>query len=384
MDVPGPPRELDLEAVYRQHRSLVCWIVRASGVPESSVDDVTQDVFVAIDRRRGAFRRDDLRKWIVGVTRSVCHAHRRSHARARRRLAKLPAPIPPRTPEERASERQALRRLQRALDALAPEQREVFVHVELEGLTAPETAARVGAKVATVSSRLRLARRRVGESLGLDLHALPENDASDSTRARRGWAAIAARVAAEPLVPVVPLGTAATTGGWLGGAAIGGVIGAALVGAWVLAARPQSSGAATPTATTAARPSPSRPPRSDPAVDVAAETPAPPVGEAVDPASAPPRAADRPRPRKAAPVAALPPRATVLDAPAPAVVEPEPATPAPVDALAVEAEILRVAARALADGDDAAAKRELDAHARRFPDGALATERERLRRQLAD
>jgi RNA polymerase sigma-70 factor (ECF subfamily) len=48
--------------------------------------------------------------------------------------------------------------LQELLEHLDDDKRAVFVMAELEGMTAPEIAAAIGGKVATVYSRLRLAR----------------------------------------------------------------------------------------------------------------------------------------------------------------------------------------------------------------------------------
>ena len=51
--------------------------------------------------------------------------------------------------------------LHQLLDTLEEDQRVVFIMTELEGMTAPEIAAVIDAKVATVYSRLRLAREQL-------------------------------------------------------------------------------------------------------------------------------------------------------------------------------------------------------------------------------
>jgi RNA polymerase sigma-70 factor (ECF subfamily) len=80
----------------------------------------------------------------------------------------LPLPVnlvdPASGPDARAAAEQALRHLQRLLDALSDDQREVFVLTELEQLTAPEISEALGLNLNTVYSRLRLARRAFAEA----------------------------------------------------------------------------------------------------------------------------------------------------------------------------------------------------------------------------
>jgi len=55
--------------------------------------------------------------------------------------------------------------LLRALDALSDEQRAVFVLADIEELSAPEIASALDVKLNTVYSRLRSARKIMGEQL---------------------------------------------------------------------------------------------------------------------------------------------------------------------------------------------------------------------------
>jgi len=61
-------------------------------------------------------------------------------------------------PHESAAKREAARLVDRFLERLNENQRDVFVLAELEQLTAPEIATVLGAPLNTVYSRLRLAR----------------------------------------------------------------------------------------------------------------------------------------------------------------------------------------------------------------------------------
>ena len=58
-----------------------------------------------------------------------------------------------------------MRELDRILGTLDEDKRAVFVLVEIEEMSAPEAAEALGAKVNTVYSRLRAARREVLEAL---------------------------------------------------------------------------------------------------------------------------------------------------------------------------------------------------------------------------
>jgi RNA polymerase sigma factor (sigma-70 family) len=63
-------------------------------------------------------------------------------------------------PEQHVADREAVRLMRAFLDELDLDQRTVFVLAEIEGLPAPQIGEIVEAKVATVYSRLRLARAR--------------------------------------------------------------------------------------------------------------------------------------------------------------------------------------------------------------------------------
>src|SRR5207253_1748207 len=96
---------------------------------------------------------------VIGIALNVAAHHRRS--RGRRGTPEpldeeLPASAP--GPEQAALTNEGLEQLQRVLSTLPEEQREVFVLMEMEGMSAPETSEALGAPVNTIYSRLRLAR----------------------------------------------------------------------------------------------------------------------------------------------------------------------------------------------------------------------------------
>jgi RNA polymerase sigma-70 factor (ECF subfamily) len=154
-----PALSAEFEALYHEHIDFVWRTLRRFGVPAAALDDATQDVFVVVHRRFGAWeQRASVRAWLFGVCKRVAAKHRRGLERHARKVAALPEPAAPRELDERVADRDRLERIARAIDGLAPERREVYTLAELEGLSAPEIADALGCKLNTVYSRLRRAR----------------------------------------------------------------------------------------------------------------------------------------------------------------------------------------------------------------------------------
>ncbi len=211
-----------LESIYRAHQGLVRWVLRARGVPESSLDDQVHDTFIAIDRRLS--ERDPavpLRTWIAGVARNVGFTHRRSVARRRRRTEGLMVPDEPRRPDEELERREAWRALQDFLDELRPNQREVFVMVELSGMRVSELATSMGTPPNTLHSRLLAARKQFNRRFAaVDDRGALVRRATTQGRARteqrqRTWALIAASTEGLGVLPG-PIVAASAAGGGTG------------------------------------------------------------------------------------------------------------------------------------------------------------------------
>jgi len=127
-------------------------------VPSDRVDDAVHDVFMVVARRLTKNEgKATMRTWLFAIAMRVAQSVRRDAAREVRRRERLGRDAGERThlPHEAAD---AAHTLQELLEHLDDDQRAVFVMAELEGMTAPEIAAAIGGKVATVYSRLRLAR----------------------------------------------------------------------------------------------------------------------------------------------------------------------------------------------------------------------------------
>lgn len=142
--------------LYDAHIAFVWRNLRRLGVPDSALDDASQDVFLVLHRRLAELPPDAVRGWLFGVTRRVASDYRR--AMARRGAVALEA-APPMTTEGSVRDRlDAARIVAAALGGLRDEQREVLILADLEQLAAPEISVALGVNLNTVYSRLRLAR----------------------------------------------------------------------------------------------------------------------------------------------------------------------------------------------------------------------------------
>jgi RNA polymerase sigma-70 factor (ECF subfamily) len=214
-----------LELLYRKYYGLVRWVLRAVGVADPALDDQVHDVFLAIHRRLEA--RDPsvpMRQWVVGVARNVAFSHRRSLAREQQRAARLDATDEPPRPDEILATREAWRALSTFLDLLSPEQREVFVMVDVTGMRVSELAETTGEPANTLHSRLRVARDRFGqhfpatptdESPAQRLRRARSQGGADAGERRRTWGLIVGAVGGpEKLAPVSALATTGTKAAW--------------------------------------------------------------------------------------------------------------------------------------------------------------------------
>lgn len=193
----------DLEAMYRTHRRLVTWIVRASQVPSSAVEDVVQDVFITAHRRRANAPPGDLRRWLIGIAKGVSHSHRRHIARLRARDgAWLAVADAPQEVEREAQDRQELEIVLRAIDRLDEAKRDVFVLVVLHGLAPADVARLLGISRNAVYTRLHFARETLRD-LPLSLRERARAEAEPSReQVQRSWIAVLAKTG----VPASKLG----------------------------------------------------------------------------------------------------------------------------------------------------------------------------------
>jgi RNA polymerase sigma-70 factor (ECF subfamily) len=160
----GPSVSGRLDAIYHAHFSIVWRGLRRLGVPECSIEDAVQDVFLIVHRRSADFEgRSSLRTWIYGIVVRVAKEYRRAEARHALRVERLAASLSEEqetaaTPAEELERREANRLLHAVLATLADEEREVLVLVELEQLPVREAATALGIQLRTCQRRIRAAR----------------------------------------------------------------------------------------------------------------------------------------------------------------------------------------------------------------------------------
>lgn len=127
------------------------------------VEDLLQATFLVIARGQSTYdpERAGVLTWLLAIATNVVRHHRRSSARRHRLITAVGRSRPPPRPDatDRLDSRRQLAAAQRALGELAEPLREAFVLCELEGLSAREAGAVVGATEVTVWKRVSKARK---------------------------------------------------------------------------------------------------------------------------------------------------------------------------------------------------------------------------------
>jgi RNA polymerase sigma-70 factor (ECF subfamily) len=151
---------LEFAPTYDAHVDFVWRTLWRLGVPQESLQDAVQDVFLVVHRRRADFNgRSTVRTWIFGIVLRVAKDYRRA-LRRKRPTTPLDDELPDGAadPGTRTERNEGLRVLARVLDQLDDDKRTVFVMSELEQMSVPEMAEALGANPNTIYSRLRTAR----------------------------------------------------------------------------------------------------------------------------------------------------------------------------------------------------------------------------------
>jgi RNA polymerase sigma-70 factor, ECF subfamily len=171
--VPSPDRDagerrargtLDFDAVYKQHAPDVArWAARLGG-PGADVEDITQEVFLVVDRRLHEFRHDSrLSTWLFSITAKIVANDRRRRKIRRWWLRLTPTAgadtaSEAETPLEQVERRERRRQFYDALDGLNERQRRVLVLFELEEMSIAEIAELTGLRAGNVRVVLHRAR----------------------------------------------------------------------------------------------------------------------------------------------------------------------------------------------------------------------------------
>jgi RNA polymerase sigma-70 factor (ECF subfamily) len=161
--------DAEFQSIFEAHQDAVYSLAwRMTGSAEAA-EDIAQDCFLQLLKspRRYDGSRGPMRPWLLGVARHLILKRWRREGRWTslddENLTVDPAPGDCRVDEQVA----------RAVQSLAPLQREVLILVEYEGLTLEEAARAVAADVGSVKARLHRARnnlRRMLEPLRSAIH----------------------------------------------------------------------------------------------------------------------------------------------------------------------------------------------------------------------
>lgn len=151
----------DFTKLYVQELSFVWNSLRRFGVPQSDLEDLTQEVFTAAFRGLDRFQPSrPVRPWLFGIAFRVASNQRRRVGARREVASEAAAAITdgrasPQTNVERA---QTLERVQQALDTLSMERKALFILHDIEGHGMPEVAEALDVPLNTAYTRLRAAR----------------------------------------------------------------------------------------------------------------------------------------------------------------------------------------------------------------------------------
>jgi RNA polymerase sigma-70 factor (ECF subfamily) len=164
------------ETLYARHKGPLFRFVLRSVKARAEAEELFHDVWLRVIEARDRYTPSArFTTWLYTI------AHHRVVDHWRRRGLKPasldasddpddrplePAAAPQDEPQRRAELNEQLRRLGRALEALPPAQREVFLLREEAGMTLPEIAEVAGIDLEAAKSRLRYALAKLREALG--------------------------------------------------------------------------------------------------------------------------------------------------------------------------------------------------------------------------
>ena len=153
-------RDARLRALVEAHIDATARVLRRLGVRSGDVDDAVQQVFLTLARRLDDVEQNAERAFLYRTALNVAAHARRTIAR-RREVDEPSGEGPVSTAasaEELVDRRRAAELLERVLDAMEDDVREVFVLLEVEELSMAEIAELLAIPPGTVASRLRRGR----------------------------------------------------------------------------------------------------------------------------------------------------------------------------------------------------------------------------------
>jgi RNA polymerase sigma-70 factor (ECF subfamily) len=153
-----------LRDAVRQYARYVIGLLGRLGVAPADVEDVAQEVYLAIHAQLPSFEaRISFKTWLCGVCRHKAADYRRKRARRRSLTHAQPVELPREgdCPHDVLQQQEAKETLRRAIAQLPDEQLEVFVLHAVEDLPMRDVAALMGSPIDTAYTRYRVAVQRI-------------------------------------------------------------------------------------------------------------------------------------------------------------------------------------------------------------------------------
>ena len=169
-----PPNDIQrFERIVLPHLDDAYTLARYLLRDQHDAQDAVQDAVLRALRYFETYRDGDARAWLLAIVRNCCLTRHRKAQVERANIAfvedvDVVHEAAGRATDARAVEQSERAALQRALDGLPAEFREVIVLREVQGLSYREISDVVGVPIGTVMSRLARARRRLAAALGHD------------------------------------------------------------------------------------------------------------------------------------------------------------------------------------------------------------------------
>ncbi len=159
-----------LSSLYDESSSLVYAVIFHILGNKADAEEATLDVYTQVWQHAVNFQpeRGSVNAWLIMLARSRAIDRLRSarairESRAEEEALQFPNPMP--DPEQLSVESETGARVRRALQALAPAQREAIEMAFYGGYTQTELAERLGQPLGTVKTRIRLGMKKLKEHL---------------------------------------------------------------------------------------------------------------------------------------------------------------------------------------------------------------------------
>ena len=167
---PDGASPIDSDALFRAYAGFVVSFLHRLGARNADLEDLVQDVFMTAHRKGGYLPgAASPTTFLARLALEARLATRRRNVRWQQAqsegLSAVTSGAQPGTPEGELAMQEAARQLQRALAAMEPGARDVFVLFELEGEPCERIAAGLQIKLGTVYSRLHGARKVFHEQM---------------------------------------------------------------------------------------------------------------------------------------------------------------------------------------------------------------------------